>query len=105
LIWPESVAPADLHIIAAGKDELPFEAAEKLALEAEKYNLSVILDDRAKVSPGVKFADAELIGVPWIIICGRGVADGEVELWNRRSGERVQVKLESAVAELLAKRA
>ncbi len=105
LIWPESVAPADLHIIAAGKDELPFEAAEKLAKEAEKLNLSVILDDRAKVSPGVKFADAELIGVPWIIICGRGVADGEVELWNRRSGERVQVKLESAVAELLAKRA
>ncbi|MEY4409797.1 MAG: hypothetical protein RLZ99_270 [Actinomycetota bacterium] len=105
LIWPESVAPADLHIIAAGKDELPFEAAEKLASEAEKFNLSVILDDRAKVSPGVKFADAELIGVPWIIICGRGVAEGEVELWNRRSGERVQVKLESAVAELLAKRA
>jgi prolyl-tRNA synthetase len=105
LIWPESVAPADLHIIAAGKDELPFEAAEKLALEAEKFNLSVILDDRAKVSPGVKFADAELIGVPWIIICGRGVAEGEVELWNRRSGERVHVKLESAVAELLAKRA
>lgn len=105
LIWPESVAPADLHIIAAGKDELPFEAAEKLAKEAEKHNLSVILDDRAKVSPGVKFADAELIGVPWIIICGRGVADGEVELWNRRSGERVQVRLESAIAELLAKRA
>ncbi|MEY3614099.1 MAG: hypothetical protein RL752_7, partial [Actinomycetota bacterium] len=105
LIWPESVAPADLHIIAAGKDELPFEAAEKLALEAEKFNLSVILDDRAKVSPGVKFADAELIGVPWIIICGRGVAEGEVELWNRRSGERVHVKLESAVADLLAKRA
>ena len=105
LIWPESVAPADLHVIAAGKDELPFEAAEKLAAEAEKFNLSVILDDRAKVSPGVKFADAELIGVPWIIICGRGVAEGEVELWNRRSGERVQVKLDSAIAELLAKRA
>jgi prolyl-tRNA synthetase len=105
LIWPESVAPADLHIIAAGKDEVPFEAAEQLAKEAEKFNLSVILDDRAKVSPGVKFADAELIGVPWIIICGRGVADGEVELWNRRSGERVQVKLDSAIAELLAKRA
>jgi len=105
LIWPESVAPADLHIIAAGKEELPFEAAEQLAKEAEKFNLSVILDDRAKVSPGVKFADAELIGVPWIIICGRGVADGEVELWNRRSGERVQVKLDSAIAELLAKRA
>ncbi|MEY3561629.1 MAG: hypothetical protein RL068_781 [Actinomycetota bacterium] len=105
LIWPESVAPADVHIIAAGKDDLPFEAAEKLAEEAEKHNLTVMLDDRQKVSPGVKFADAELIGVPWIIICGRGVAEGEVELWNRRTGERVQVRLESAIAELLAKRA
>ena len=104
LIWPESVAPADVHIIAAGKDELPFEAAEKLAVEAEKLGLTAMLDDRQKVSPGVKFADAELIGVPWIIICGRGVADGEVELWNRRTGERTQVKVESAVAELQAKR-
>jgi prolyl-tRNA synthetase len=104
LIWPESVAPADVHIIAAGKDELPFEAAEKLALQAEKLGLTAMLDDRQKVSPGVKFADAELIGVPWIIICGRGVADGEVELWNRRTGERQQVKLESAIAELQAQR-
>ncbi|QKJ25479.1 proline--tRNA ligase [Aquiluna borgnonia] len=104
LIWPEAVAPADVHIIAAGKDEEPFLAAEKLAAEAEALGLSAMLDDRQKVSPGVKFADAELIGVPWIIICGRGVADGEVELWNRRSGERVQVKLESAVAQLMAAR-
>lgn len=104
LIWPESVAPADLHVIAAGKDEEPFLAAEKIAAEAEALGLTVMLDDRQKVSPGVKFADAELIGVPWIIICGRGVADGQVELWNRRSGERVQIGLESAVAELQARR-
>jgi prolyl-tRNA synthetase len=105
LIWPEAVAPADVHIIAAGKDELPFVAAETLAAEAEAKGLTAMVDDRQKVSPGVKFADAELIGVPWIIICGRGVAEGEVELWNRRSGERTQVKLESAIAELMAKRA
>lgn len=104
LMWPDSVAPANLHVIAAGKDELAFEVAEKLTAEAENLGLTVMLDDRAKVSPGVKFADAELIGNPWIIICGRGVQDGEVELWNRASGDRSQVKIDSAIAELIAKR-
>ena len=104
LIWPEAVAPADVHIIAAGKDEEPFKAAEALSAEAEKQGLTVMLDDRAKVSPGVKFADAELIGVPWIIICGRGVSEGQVELWNRRTGERTQVQIESAVEKLVASR-
>lgn len=104
LIWPESVAPADVHIIAAGKDEEPFQVAESLSAQAEAQGLTVMLDDRAKVSPGVKFADAELIGVPWIIICGRGVSEGQVELWNRRTGERTQVEIESAVVKLLASR-
>ncbi|MBT5088953.1 MAG: proline--tRNA ligase [Micrococcales bacterium] len=104
LTWPDSVAPANLHIIATGKDEAAFEAAEALTVEAEELGLTVMLDDRPKLSPGVKFADAELIGNPWIIICGRGVQDGEVELWNRVSGERTQVKIESALAELMAKR-
>ena len=104
LIWPESVAPANVHIIATGKDEVAFEAAEQIATQAQELGLRVMLDDRPKLSPGVKFADAELLGMPWIIICGRGVAEGEVELWNRRSGERVPVKLESALAELVARR-
>jgi prolyl-tRNA synthetase len=104
LIWPESVAPADVHIIAAGKDEEPFKVAEALTTQAEGHGLTVMLDDRAKISPGVKFADAELIGVPWIIICGRGVTEGQVELWNRRTGERTQVQIESAVEKLLASR-
>jgi prolyl-tRNA synthetase len=104
LIWPESVAPANVHIIATGKDEIAFEAAEQIATQAQELGLRVMLDDRPKLSPGVKFADAELLGMPWIIICGRGVAEGEVELWNRRSGERVPVKLESALAELVARR-
>jgi prolyl-tRNA synthetase len=104
LIWPDSVAPANVHIIATGKDEIAFEAAEQLASAAQEMGLRVMLDDRPKLSPGVKFADAELLGMPWIIICGRGVSEGEVELWNRVSGERFPVKLESALAELVARR-
>ena len=104
LVWPDSVAPANVHIIATGKDEAAFDAAEQLAAAAQEMGLRVMLDDRPKLSPGVKFADAELLGMPWIIICGRGIAEGEVELWNRRSGERVPVKLESALAELVARR-
>lgn len=99
LIWPESVAPAQLHIVAAGKEESIFAAAEKLASEAEAQGLTVILDDR-KASPGVKFADAELLGMPWVIVCGRGIEQGEVELWERASGARVNLKLESALAEI-----
>ena len=99
LIWPESVAPAQLHIVAAGKEESIFQAAEKLATEAEAQGLSVILDDR-KASPGVKFADAELLGMPWVIVCGRGIEQGEVELWERASGARRNLKLESALAEI-----
>jgi len=104
LMWPDSVAPANLHIIVAGKDEAAMSAAESLTAAAEALGLKVMLDDRPKVSPGVKFADAELIGNPWMIICGRGVADGEVELWNRVTGERSQVKIDSVLAELMAKR-
>jgi prolyl-tRNA synthetase len=97
LIWPASVAPAELHIIAAGKEDSILEAAERLGEAAEAKGLSVILDDR-KVSPGVKFADAELLGMPWVIVCGRGLEQGEVELWERATGQRGDVKLESALA-------
>ncbi len=101
LIWPEAVSPADIYIVAAGKDEVVYETAEKLALELEAKGKTVILDDRQKVSPGVKFGDAELIGVPNIVIVGKGLEQGEVDLWDRRSGERRPVKVESALAELL----
>lgn len=100
LIWPEAVAPADVHIVAAGKDEAVFDAAEKLAAQLEASGKSVILDDRQKVSPGVKFSDAELIGVPHIVIVGKGLESGEVDLWNRITGERRSVPLDSALAEL-----
>jgi prolyl-tRNA synthetase len=65
----------------------------------------VLFDDRPKESPGVKFGDAELIGVPWILIAGKTAADGIVELWNRRTNEREQVSLDDAVATLVARRA
>jgi prolyl-tRNA synthetase len=101
LIWPEAVAPADVYVVAAGKDDIVYETAERLTAELEAAGKTVIIDDRQKVSPGVKFGDAELIGVPNIVIVGRGLETGEVDLWNRRTGERRAVKLESAVAELL----
>ena len=100
LIWPAAVSPADVYIVAAGKDEEVYEAAEKLAAQFEAAGKTVILDDRAKVSPGVKFGDAELIGVPSIVIVGKGLANGEVDLWNRATGERRPVKVESALEEL-----
>jgi prolyl-tRNA synthetase len=91
LIWPASIAPFDVHVIATGKDPAIFEAAESVVAEIEATGRDVLFDDRPKVSPGVKFGDAELIGVPVIVIAGRGIADGVVELWDRRSGERTQV--------------
>lgn len=101
LIWPAAVSPAEVYVVAAGKDEIVYETAEKFALELEAKGKSVILDDRAKVSPGVKFGDAELVGVPQIVIVGKGLEQGEVDLWDRRSGDRRAVALESAIAEIL----
>lgn len=101
LIWPQTVSPADVYIVAAGKEESIYETAEKLAAQFEAAGKSVILDDRQKVSPGVKFSDAELIGVPNIVICGRGLENGEVDLWDRRSGERKSVPLESALQAII----
>jgi len=98
LIWPEAVSPADVHVVAAGKDEAVFIAAEKLANEIEATGKSVLLDDRLKVSPGVKFSDAELLGIPKVIIVGKGLEAGEVEIWNRASGERATSKIESALS-------
>jgi prolyl-tRNA synthetase len=98
LIWPQSVSPADVHVVAAGKDDAVYQAAEKLAAEIESAGKTVLLDDRAKVSPGVKFSDAELIGIPTVVIVGKGLETGEVELWNRRTGERAAIKLDSVLS-------
>lgn len=100
LIWPREVAPADVHIVATGKDDLPFDTAEKLAQELEEKGLRVMLDDRRDASPGVKFKDAELIGNPYIVIVGKALAEGKVELRNRRSGEKDEVELNGAVDQI-----
>ena len=100
LIWPENVAPFDVHVIATGKDEAVYEAAEKIVAELEAARYDVLFDDRPKASPGVKFGDAELIGVPRIIIVGKGLVDGVVEVWNRRTGERLSVPVAEVLSHL-----
>lgn len=102
LVWPRAITPADAHIVATGKDDAVFTYAEELTRELEATGVEVLLDDRRQVSPGVKFKDAELIGVPTIVVVGRGLADGEIELKDRRTNERRNIALESAVAEILA---
>lgn len=102
LIWPASVAPFDVHVVATGRDAAAFALAESLSAQLDAAGLDVLYDDRPKVSPGVKFGDAELVGVPQIVIVGRGAADGEVELWDRRSGEREVLSVADAVARLTA---
>ncbi|WP_043994113.1 proline--tRNA ligase [Leifsonia xyli] len=100
LVWPEAIAPFDVHIVAAGREQLVFDVAEDAVAQVEAAGLDVLYDDRPKVSPGVKFGDAELIGVPRVLVVGRGAAQGEVELWDRRGGERKTLSLSEAVAAL-----
>ncbi|SFI89898.1 proline--tRNA ligase [Amycolatopsis sacchari] len=100
LVWPRAVAPADVHVVIAGKDESVFAGAEKLAAELDAAGVRVLLDDR-KATPGVKFADAELIGVPTILVVGRGLAKGVVEVKDRASGERQDIPVDDVVAHLV----
>jgi len=88
LIWPANVSPFDVHVVAAGKEPVVWETAEALVAALESNGRDVLFDDRPKVSPGVKFGDAELLGVPLIVIVGRGAVDGKVELWDRRTNDR-----------------
>ncbi|SEB90209.1 proline--tRNA ligase [Microbacterium hydrocarbonoxydans] len=103
LIWPASVAPFDVQVVAAGRDQVAFDVAADLSTTLEAAGLDVLYDDRPKVSPGVKFGDAELVGVPKIVIVGRGAADGEVELWDRRTGDRDALSIAEAVERLTSR--
>ena len=100
LVWPRNVAPFDVHIVATGKDAAVFDVAEALVSELEGAGFDTLFDDRPKVSPGVKFGDAELIGVPLIVIVGRGAAEGRVEFWDRRTGEREEIALHEVLDRL-----
>jgi prolyl-tRNA synthetase len=98
MIWPREIAPADVHLVATGKDPEVLAEADRITAELEGHGLSVLLDDRAKMSPGVKFKDAELIGIPTIVVVGKGLAEGVVEVKDRRSGQREQVPVADVVA-------
>jgi len=100
LVWPREVAPADVHLVATGKDEAVFDAAAKLADELSARGATVLYDDRPKVSPGVKFKDAELLGVPTIVVVGKRLADGVVEVRDRAGGEREEVPVDAAAQRL-----
>ena len=100
LSWPVELAPAKVHIVATGKEDLPFDTAEKIALELEAAGVSVMLDDRRGTSPGVKFKDAELIGNPVIVVVGKSLEQGNVEVRVRKSGDKQEVALASAVTSI-----
>ena len=102
LIWPKNVAPFDVHVAVAGKDVAVMAIGETIVDSLEEIGFDVLFDDRPKVSPGVKFGDAELLGVPLIVIVGRDAAEGTVELWNRRTGDRTSVAIIELGAALAA---
>jgi prolyl-tRNA synthetase len=100
LCWPRELAPFDVHMVAAGKDHLVTTAAADLSVQLDEAGVSVLLDDRS-VSPGVKFADSEIMGMPTIVVVGRGLSHGVIELRDRSSGEQVEVAVEDALGEIL----
>ena len=101
LAWPRALAPFDVQVVATGKDPAVFEAAESIAAELDAAGVSVLLDDR-KASPGVKFADIELLGMPTAVVVGRALAEGRVEVRDRASDERTEVAVTDVVAHVRA---
>jgi prolyl-tRNA synthetase len=97
LCWPGEIAPADVHIVATGKEDQPFDVAEQIGKDLEAKGLEVLLDDRRDVSAGVKFKDAELIGIPKIIIVGKSLVNGKVEIRDRKSSAKQEVLLADVV--------
>ncbi|WP_454163625.1 proline--tRNA ligase [Gordonia iterans] len=101
LVWPREVAPFDVHLVIANKDEAAVAGAHRLAGELDAAGLEILFDDR-KASPGVKFKDAELLGMPTVVVVGRGWADGTVEIRDRATGEAAAVPIADAVSSVLA---
>ena len=102
LCWPLEIAPAKVHIVATGKEDLPFDTAADIGTKLEAAGISVMLDDRRDPSAGVKFKDAELIGIPVIVVVGKSLAEGNIELRNRKTGEKSEVAVDKAVAAITA---
>ena len=102
LSWPREVAPADVHIIATGKEDEVFKTAQTLAEDLEEKGLRIMFDDRRDPSAGVKFKDSELIGIPFIVVVGKALAEGKVEFRIRKSGEKQELELLKAVSAIYA---
>ncbi|WP_433593600.1 proline--tRNA ligase [Nocardia sp. CA-145437] len=102
LRWPREVAPFDVHVVIANKDDAARAGAEQVAAELDSLGFEVLLDDRT-ASPGVKFKDAELLGMPYIVVVGRGWAEGKIELRDRFAGTAEELPADSAVATVAAK--
>ena len=100
--WPRSISPADVHVVAAGKEDELYAFADDLVSDLEEQGIEVLYDDRRRVSPGVKFKDAELIGIPTIIVIGKGLANGVFEIRDRASGESREVATADALAAIVA---
>ena len=103
LNWPREIAPADVHIVATGKEVEVFKAALTLAEDLEEKGVRVMFDDRPDASAGVKFKDAELIGIPFIVIVGKALSEGKVEFRVRRTGEKTEIELLKAVTEITSR--
>ncbi len=102
LCWPREISPADVHIVITGKPSEPTgPKAEELAAQLEAAGLRVLLDDRVGTSPGIKFNDAELLGVPTIVVVGKGLANGTIEVKDRKTGVRTDVAVDDIVAHLV----
>jgi len=91
LVWPREVAPADVHIVVAWKDDDAYAFANRLADELDGAGVRVLIDDRRGVSPGVKFNDSELLGIPTIVVVGKGLTSGVVEVKDRATGDRTDI--------------
>ena len=100
LCWPSEIAPAMVHIVATGKEDAPFQKAEEIGKELESMGITVMLDDRRDPSAGVKFKDAELIGNPVIVIVGKGLAEGKIEIRIRATSEKCEALVNDAVSEI-----
>lgn len=101
LVWPAAIAPYDVHVVIANKDEAAAAGAQQLVEAFDTAGLDVLFDDR-KASPGVKFKDSELLGMPWVVVVGRGWGEGMVELRERATGAVTQVPVDGAAQAILA---